>query len=86
MAILKYVEKLDKYYARLDSGKARKIKPDHVLKVIKKLEAKENALVKDEKQAVKDTKRARLQRKQLVVQEQVKRAKWLLKQIKVSTD
>jgi len=86
MTLSKHVEKLDKYYARLENGKAQEIKPAHVYKVISKLKAKESALTEEYKQAVKDTKRERLQHKQLVLQEQIKRAEWLLAQIEATMD
>lgn len=75
------VEKLDKYYARLEKGKARKIKPDHVEKVIGKLHAKEAELLAEIEETRKTSKLERLQRKLEVLREQQRRAQWLLETI-----
>lgn len=75
------VEKLDKYYARLDKGKVRKIKPDHVEKVIGKLKTKEAELIAEIEETRKESRVERLQHKLEVLREQQKRAQWLLGQI-----
>jgi DNA-binding MarR family transcriptional regulator len=81
MGLGKCVEKLAKYYARLDAGKARKIKPSHVQKVIDKLEAYERGL-QDEIQATrKPDKKDRLERKRTSTLEQLEKARWLMSQI-----
>ncbi|MFK7963439.1 MAG: hypothetical protein AB8C46_05670 [Burkholderiaceae bacterium] len=81
MAFRKIIEKLDDYYARLDAGKAKQIKPKHVFKVIAKLSAKitktKHALAETEKGAKKE----RLERKLLIAQEHLKRAEWLVEKI-----
>lgn len=71
------IEKLDKYYDRLEKGKVQKIKPDHVRKVTKKLKAKEKILLTDIEEATKESKVERLQRKLKLVREQLERAQWL---------
>jgi len=75
------VEKLDKYYKRLNKGKAEKIKPDHVEKVIRKLKAKEELLQVEITETKKDSKIERLKRKLDLLREQQDRARWLLNEI-----
>ena len=77
MGLEKAVEKLDKYFKRLEMGKAQKIKPDHIKKVIFKLEAKAQLLRTELAETEKDSKKQRLKRKLEMVQEQQDRARWL---------
>ena len=79
MGIQKYTKKIDDYFERLNSGKAKEIKPDHVGKIIVKLKAKEANLSEEISQTAKDTKKERLARKRLIVREQITRAEGLLK-------
>ena len=44
MALTKAIEKLKKYYQRLEVGDAKKIKPSHIRKVMNKLSKKEEIL------------------------------------------
>lgn len=81
MALRKNIEKLDAYYVRLSEGKAEKIKPGHVEKVIAKLKAKQAALAEEVAASPKASKRARLERKLLIAGEQLKRAEWLLQEL-----
>ncbi|TRD22994.1 hypothetical protein [Palleronia caenipelagi] len=81
MGIESTIEKLDKYSERLKKGKVSKIKPSHVDKMIRKLEAKEQLLLEELAEAGKDTKRERLERKLALVREQLDRAKWLKEKI-----
>jgi uncharacterized protein YaiL (DUF2058 family) len=74
-------DKLDKYLTRLKDGKAGKIKPEHVEKVIGKLETKEALVLAELETCTKEQKRQRLQRKLTFVRDQQDRAKWLLQQI-----
>jgi len=71
------VEKLDKYFKRLEQGKAQKIKPSHVDKAIKKLESKEKSLKAEIADTEKASKVERLERKLEMVREQQERARWL---------
>lgn len=71
------VEKLDKYYKRLDKGKAEKIKPSHVEKVIRKLETKEALLLIEQSETEKPSKLDRLENKLDMVRDQLERARWL---------
>ncbi len=82
MGLSTKIAKLDKYYERLESGKAQKIKPSHVEKVIKKLKAKEELLQTELKDADKSSKKDRLKRKIKTAREQIKRAEWLLDEIR----
>jgi hypothetical protein len=81
MGLESAVEKLDKYFKRLDTGKAQKIKPQSVEKVIRKLEAKADLLRSEHAQTDKGTKKHRLERKLDLVREQQDRARWLLEKI-----
>jgi len=81
MPLSKSLEKLAKYYKRLDDGKARKIKPEHVEKVIAKLEARERDLIEEIEKTRKPAKIERLERKLASTLAHLDRARWLLKQI-----
>ncbi|MCK8485068.1 hypothetical protein MUY21_13570 [Aliiroseovarius sp. S2029] len=81
MGLESTTEKLDSYFTRLEKGKAQKIKPTHVEKIMKKLEAKATALRSDLEVATKETKKQRLQQKIDLVSEQLDRARWLREQI-----
>ncbi|MEB8389099.1 hypothetical protein OO012_17865 [Rhodobacteraceae bacterium KMM 6894] len=81
MGLSKSTEKLSKYYARLNAGKVKKIKPSHVQKVIDKLEAHERALLEEIETTHKPEKKARLNRKRTTTQEQLEKARWLLNEI-----
>ncbi|TQV82221.1 hypothetical protein [Denitrobaculum tricleocarpae] len=81
MALSKTVEKLDKYYGRLKSGSAKKIKPAHVEKMIDKLKARERDLKDEISTTEKESKRERLERKLLKTRDLTAKAKWLLKEI-----
>ena len=71
------IEKLDKYFGRLEKGKAEKIKPSHVDKAIAKLQAKEAALLAEIEETTKSSKAQRLEGKLATVREQLDRAHWL---------
>lgn len=81
MGLEESTKKLDKYYSRLDKGKAQKIKPSHVERVIGKLKAKELSLREELAETTKPSKIDRLNRKIAGVCEQQERAKWLLDKI-----
>lgn len=82
MGLGKSIEKLDDYFSRLKKGKARKIKPTHVEKVIGKLKAKEKSLKGELASTEKDGKKSRLKQKLAIVSEQMERANWLLQKVK----
>jgi len=77
MGLESTVEKLDKYFKRLEKGKAQKIKPSHVDKAISKLRSKEKLLLAEIEEAEKASKITRLKRKLKMVREQQERARWL---------
>lgn len=81
MQLTTSIEKLDKYFKRLENGKAQKIKAAHVEKVIGKMEKKEEALRAEIDDAKKDDKKKRLKRKLKTTREQIERAKWLLAKV-----
>ena len=81
MGLTKSGEKLDSYFKRLEDGKAAKIEPAHVKKVIVKLQAKQ-ALLKEEIATVKKpSKRERVESKLSIAEDQIQRAEWLLQKI-----
>ena len=85
MAFRKTIEKLDDYYARLEAGKAKKIKPKHVYEIIAKLSAKKTKIAHELAETDKASKRERLERKLLVAEEHLRRAEWLVESIQSST-
>ena len=74
-------EKLQKYRERLENGKAHKIKPKHVQKMINKLKTKEADIEEDLKTVSKPEKRERLNTKLLTIRHRIEQAEWLLGQI-----
>jgi Zn-dependent oligopeptidase len=81
MAMTKVIEKLKKYYGRLEAGNAKKIKPSHVEKVIDKLLANKRNLLEEIAITKKTSKKERLIQKLAATRKQIDRAKWLLKKI-----
>lgn len=81
MGLENAIEKLDKYFKRLEGGKAKKIKPRHVEKMLRKLEVKAADLKVERDEASKESKQISLQRKLDLTLEQHERARWLLEQI-----
>ncbi|MDU8911665.1 hypothetical protein [Aestuariicoccus sp. MJ-SS9] len=81
MGLKNLAEKVVEYNARLEDGKASKIKPGHVEKVLKKLRKKAAAL--ESEIAVADTpdRKTRLEKKLNIAREHVERAEWLLNEI-----
>jgi hypothetical protein len=81
MGLKKLAAKVADYNDRLDSGKASKIKPGHVRKVLEKLRKKEASLSEELADARDDDAKARLERKLEVAREHIARAEWLLREI-----
>ena len=81
MGLTKLAAKVADYNERLRNGKASKIKPDHVKKVLEKLRKKSVELEAEVATAHSQEKRSRLERKLEVARAQVKRAEWLLKEL-----
>jgi len=84
MELERAIEKLDKYFKRFDNGKAQKIEPAHVEKVIRKLETKAELLRAEIAETEKEAKKTRLERKLDTLREQKERAHWLMDQISES--
>ncbi|MFN7002755.1 MAG: hypothetical protein ACK4NW_04895 [Roseinatronobacter sp.] len=84
MAQAKLAEKLGDYFARLGEGRAHKIKPADVEKVIAKLQARHAALVAS--LAEKPEQDTRLAAKIHVIEDLMARAEWLLAQITRDAD
>ncbi len=78
MGLKKLAAKVDDYNERLERGKANKIKPDHVRKVLEKLRRKMAELESEIESTKNSNKKSRLKRKLGVAHEHKKRAKWLL--------
>ena len=81
MGMKKLAAKVAEYNERLENGKASKIKPSHVAKVLEKLRHKSDELGKEIAAATSSQKRARLERKLEVAMAQQERAEWLLREI-----
>ena len=81
MGLKKLAEKVAEYKERLESGKANKIKPGNVEKVLEKLHKKSIELEAEIASANSPEKRARLEKKLQVARSQEERAEWLLKEI-----
>jgi hypothetical protein len=77
MALAKSIEKLKKYYTRLQEGKAKKIKPSHVERVMEKLSVRERNLLDELAAANKLSKKKRLNQKLEETRKQIDRARWL---------
>ena len=81
MKLKKLSAKVADYNQRLADGKASKIKPDHVGKVLEKLRAKEAELTEELAAAPSREKQTRIQRKLDVAREHIERAEWLLAEL-----
>ncbi len=81
MGLKKLAAKLADYRERLERGKASKINPSHVKKVLEKLQKKLASLNEEVASTEKPDRKARLNRKLNITREQIKHAEWLLKEI-----
>lgn len=81
MGLKKLAAKVAEYKERLDSGKASKIKPGDIEKVLTKLRNKSTELETEIASAHSAEKRARLGKKLKVARSQEERAEWLLKEL-----
>lgn len=81
MGLKKLAAKVADYNERLKTGKASKIKPSHVRKVLEKLRKKTVELEAELAAAHTPEKRDRLARKLDVARAQEERAEWLLKEL-----
>ena len=81
MGLKKLAAKVEEYNARLESGKASKIKPSHVEAVLQKLRSKLTKLDTEIATATSADKKARLEGKLAIAQTHIERAEWLLKEL-----
>jgi len=81
MGLKKLAAKVVDYNERLESGKASKIKPGDVEKVLKKLRAKSADLEAEIAAAKSSDKKARLKDKLKIAHTHIERAEWLLKEL-----
>ncbi|MBT8456968.1 MAG: hypothetical protein HKO95_07820 [Rhodobacteraceae bacterium] len=81
MGLKKLAAKVDEYNDRLEGGKASKIKPSHVEKVLEKLQKKSDELEAEIASATSAEKKARLERKLGIAKTHLERADWLLKEL-----
>ncbi len=81
MGLKKLAAKLAEYQDRVEAGKARKIEPKHVRKVLDKLRRKESELVDDLADVSGDRDRDDLERQLHVARQHIDRAEWLLKEV-----
>ncbi|MBS0125376.1 hypothetical protein [Thetidibacter halocola] len=81
MGLKKLAAKVVDYNERLDSGKASKIKPGDVEKVLLKLRKKVAEIEAGIEVAPSADKKARLESKLGVARAHVERAEWLLKEL-----
>ena len=81
MGLKKLAAKVEEYNARLESGKASKIKPSHVEAVLQKLRSKLTKLEAEIATATSADKKARLEGKLAIAQTHIERAEWLLKEL-----
>jgi hypothetical protein len=81
MGLKKLAEKVEDYNARLESGKASKIKPAHVEKVLQKLRVKAAELEAEIAAAPPADKKARLEGKLAIARTHIARAEWLLEKL-----
>lgn len=82
MGLKKLAAKVIDYNERLESGRSSKIEPDHVQKVLDKLQKKAAELETEIATAKSPDKKARLERKLEIARTHVERAKWLLNEIR----
>jgi predicted nucleic acid-binding Zn-ribbon protein len=81
MGLKKLAGKVDEYKERLEAGKADKIEPVDVQKVLEKLRKKVVELERDIAGATGSEEIARLERKLEIARTHIARAEWLLEDI-----
>ena len=81
MGLKKLAAKVEEYNARLEDGKASKIKPRHVEKVLQKLGEKSAELKSEIAEAKSLEKKTRLEGKLAIALTHIERAEWLLRKI-----
>lgn len=81
MALSDHAERLAEYRARLEDGRADRIEPAHVERVIAKLRAKQASLLARLATASAQGERERLQRKLAKAEALIEQACWLREQL-----
>ena len=81
MGLKKLAAKVEYYNARLENGKASKIKPSHVEEVLRKLRVKATDLEAEIATAPSADKKVRLEGKLAIARTHIVRAEWLLKEL-----
>ena len=81
MPIKETAEKLEKYQERLRTGKAEKIRPKHVERILNKLTSKEIEITAELAETTKHSKQDRLEHKLATVRELIEKARWLASQV-----
>ena len=81
MDLKKLTAKVVEYNERLEGGKASKIEPSHVKKILDKLRKKSAELEAEIASANSGDKKERLEKKLVVAQTHIERAEWLLKEL-----
>lgn len=81
MGLKKLARKVDDYNARLEEGKADRIKPGHVHKVLEKLRRKVAELEAAMNEAETSEEKARIDGKLGIARTHVERAEWLLREL-----
>ena len=81
MGLKELAEKVAEYNDRLEQGKVETFKPDHVEKVLKKLQKKVAELEAEIAATGNEDRKMRLNRKLAIAREHVERAEWLLEKI-----
>lgn len=82
MGLRNLAAKMGKYHDRLKSGKAHKIKPHHVEKVLEKLRKKSSELEAEISLARSPERIFRLNMKLDIARAHMERAEWLLKELR----
>jgi hypothetical protein len=82
MGLKKLAAKVAEYNERLEHGKAYEIEPSHVERVLEKLHRKLADLEEELVNTKKADKKVRLTKKLNITREHIKRAEWLLQEIK----
>ena len=81
MGLKKLAGKVVEYNERLESGKASKIKPHDVKKVLQKLRSKSTELEAQIAATKSTEKKARLEGKYQIARTHIERAEWLLREL-----
>lgn len=81
MGLSEVAEKLGEYRTRLEAGQVSRIQPEHVDRVIRKLQSKRAALTESLDAAERESERVRLERKIAKAKDLIDQAHWLRDQL-----